>query len=570
MEKFYIGLDIGTNSVGIAATDENYNLLRAKGKDLWAVRLFDEAQPAKDRRMKRAARRRYMRRRQRIELLQELLAPLMAGKDPTFFMRLNNSPYHLEDKDARIDSKYVLFADSDYNDADFHGEYPTIYHLRRALIRGEAKKDIRFYYLAFHHILKYRGNFLFEGQELSAIRDLSRLFTQLNDRLTELDGDDAWTFDTDKIDEFKEKAITDASVNARISECEKLFGKLTSEVKSMIKLMLGSNASPSKIFDRKELKELKPLQFKALEDSEFEALSQDFTDEEFNVLVALRAIYNYITFERVLGGYEYISDALTAMYEKHEKDLKKLKDLLRGHGSLYNQMFRRAIGGGSKNAIANYVSYVGFTKVNGKKTSCKRCVNADEFRKHVKKLLETYRAELGNETVINEIIADIEKDTFMPRILNADNGTFPYQVNDAELNAILGIAERDFPEFAEVQDGYSLSDKIRSLLKFRIPYYVGPLNTYHEDKGGNSWMVRRKEGRILPWNFDEMVDKAKSNDKFMRRMTNKCSYLHGKDVLPKCSIIYQKYNTLNQINKLQINGEPISVALKQRIFDELI
>lgn len=32
-QKFYLGLDIGTNSVGIACTDENYNLLRVKGKD---------------------------------------------------------------------------------------------------------------------------------------------------------------------------------------------------------------------------------------------------------------------------------------------------------------------------------------------------------------------------------------------------------------------------------------------------------------------------------------------------------------------------------------------------------
>ena len=30
---YYIGLDIGTSSVGWAVTDENYKLLRAKGKD---------------------------------------------------------------------------------------------------------------------------------------------------------------------------------------------------------------------------------------------------------------------------------------------------------------------------------------------------------------------------------------------------------------------------------------------------------------------------------------------------------------------------------------------------------
>lgn len=139
MGKFYIGLDIGTNSVGIACTDENYNLLRAKGKDLWAVRLFDEAMPASDRRMKRAARRRLMRRRQRIALLQELFALLMAKKDDTFFVRLNNSPYLIEDKRG-TDSKYVIFADDDYNDADFYRDYPTIYRLRRDLIHGKHKR----------------------------------------------------------------------------------------------------------------------------------------------------------------------------------------------------------------------------------------------------------------------------------------------------------------------------------------------------------------------------------------------------------------------------------------------
>ena len=48
MKKFYLGMDIGTESVGMACTDENYNLLRAKGKDLWSVRLFDEAKDASD------------------------------------------------------------------------------------------------------------------------------------------------------------------------------------------------------------------------------------------------------------------------------------------------------------------------------------------------------------------------------------------------------------------------------------------------------------------------------------------------------------------------------------------
>ena len=37
MKKYYIGVDVGTDSVGTACTDEHYNLLRLKGKDAWAA-----------------------------------------------------------------------------------------------------------------------------------------------------------------------------------------------------------------------------------------------------------------------------------------------------------------------------------------------------------------------------------------------------------------------------------------------------------------------------------------------------------------------------------------------------
>ena len=41
--KYYVGIDLGTSSVGWAATDENYNFLRLKGKTAWGARLFDGA-----------------------------------------------------------------------------------------------------------------------------------------------------------------------------------------------------------------------------------------------------------------------------------------------------------------------------------------------------------------------------------------------------------------------------------------------------------------------------------------------------------------------------------------------
>lgn len=39
-KKYYIRLDLGTSSVGWAATDENYNFLRLKGKTAWVQEYF--------------------------------------------------------------------------------------------------------------------------------------------------------------------------------------------------------------------------------------------------------------------------------------------------------------------------------------------------------------------------------------------------------------------------------------------------------------------------------------------------------------------------------------------------
>ena len=114
MKKFYLGMDIGTESVGMACTDEQYNLLRAKGKDLWAVRLFDEAKDAKERRTKRTARRRLQRRRQRIEWLQAIFAPFM--EDDRFFLRLNNSGFYedfIDEIERNNDDGILPVGDSD-------------------------------------------------------------------------------------------------------------------------------------------------------------------------------------------------------------------------------------------------------------------------------------------------------------------------------------------------------------------------------------------------------------------------------------------------------------------------
>ena len=107
-----------------------------------------------------------------------------------------------------------------------------------------------------------------------------------------------------------------------------------------------------------------------------------------------------------------------------------------------------------------------------------------------------------------------------------------------------------------------------SLLTFRIPYYVGPL-AKNDEMSNWSWIVRRSNEKIRPWNFDDVVDKDETAEKFIRRMTNKCTYLIGEDVMPKQSIVYSKYCVFNEINNLRINERKVAKDMKAKIYNEI-
>jgi len=140
-QEYYIGLDIGTSSVGWAVTDMNYQIIKRHGKALWGSRLFASANTAEERRGFRTARRRLDRRNWRINILQELFAEEISKVDSGFYLRMKESKYYPEDKKDSSgkcpELPYALFVDKDYTDKDYHKEYPTIYHLRKMLMETE-------------------------------------------------------------------------------------------------------------------------------------------------------------------------------------------------------------------------------------------------------------------------------------------------------------------------------------------------------------------------------------------------------------------------------------------------
>lgn len=137
----------------------------------------------------------------------------------------------------------------------------------------------------------------------------------------------------------------------------------------------------------------------------------------------------------------------------------------------------------------------------------------------------------------------------------------PYQVHEKELVAILENQATYYPFLLEQKDN------IHKLLTFRIPYYVGPLADQKDSEF--AWMVRKQAGKITPFNFEEMVDIDASSEAFIKRMTNKCTYLIHEDVIPKHSFSYAKFEVLNELNKIRLDGKPIDIPLKKRIFEGL-
>ena len=571
MEKYYMGLDIGTNSVGWAVTDPSYRLERFHKKDMWGIRLFEQADTAADRRTKRTNRRRLQRRHQRIQLLQELFAEEMAKVDDTFFLRLNESKLHLEDKS--VQEKYPLFIEKGYTDIDFYQEYPTIYHLRKDLMESDQPHDIRLVYLAIHHLLKYRGHFLIDGS-LNSAKSFSTVFEQMMRSVQDGLKIDFTVSHPERVEEILRNRTMARSSKSKLLEKEFVIDPgeddpkiLKTVVKQICTFIAGNKGDLKKVF-REDLDELEKTGFKFSDPGFDEEILPDLENkipDLLNVVQAMKAVYDWSVLVDILDGEEYLSFAKVKQFDEHKHNLHQLRQVMKKYceKKTWVDFFDDPTG------KSNYAAYIGHVKKNGKKYSVKRC-SEEDFYKNLKGILGNISPNEEDTILINELKEKADAQILLPLQRSKDNGVVPHQVHQIELQMILECAETYLPFLKQRDDrGISVLEKILKIFEFRIPYYVGPLSDRHVENGANAWIVRKEAGRIYPWNYEEKIDLEKSNEAFIRRMTNKCTYLLGEDVLPKNSLLYQKFMVLNELNNLKIRGKGISVALKQQIYEDL-
>lgn len=577
-KDYYLGLDVGTNSVGYAVTDEEYHLIKFKGEPMWGSHVFEEGSQCAERRQFRTNRRRLDRRQQRVRLVQEIFAKEVAAVDERFFIRLKESSLYPEDRLKK--EKSILFCDAGYTDKEFFEDYPTIHHLIVSLIEGEKPHDVRHVYLAVAWLVSHRGHFLsdVDKENVERVLDFSVVYDEFLQYCQQNLPEMPWQC-TD-IQKFQDVLLMKAGVR----EKEKTFQTLLSEgkrrkeddntvisVNAMLKLLAGGTVKGKDLFCKREFEEKVSISFRKPWE-EFETLLA-VLDEDADFLICLRNLYDWSLLYEASGGGVYISKAKVQVYEQHKRDLHGdenrlgLKRFIRKYlPHKYSEIFRQAEGG-----LHNYVAYSYNTdSISQIKEKFKSC-NREEFCTYLKKVVRDVTCEEADKAFYEDMMMRLESGSFMPKQVDGDNRVIPYQLYYHEVKLILQKAEIYLPFLKERDaEGYTNRDKLLAIMEYRIPYYVGPL---HRGNGKNQWIVRTEDptGPVRPWNFEKQVDLDACEKEFIRRMTNACTYLPGETVMAKNALLYCRYQVLNEINNIKINGIPISVECKQgiyRLFEE--
>lgn len=547
---YYIGLDVGTNSVGWAVTDPEYNVLRFKGNSMWGARLFEEAKPAADRRAARIARRRLERRKQRLLYLEEFFSAEIGKSDPLFFRRLHESALFPDDKTAGT-GKYTLFNDPDFTDRDYLRRYPTVYHLRSELVHSSEPHDPRLVFLALHHIIKHRGHFLYETSENgdecptvdAAMRELTEyLSAEMNVELG-LEPE-YFTILTDRNMRISQKKAALRAALGRSVQTE----ESGADIQALSDLLAGAKVKLAALYDDESLKNAEPASVALSDDLDavFDALSSAL-GERVELLLAAKKVFDAARLSEMRGGEAYLCDAKVRQYEKNHADLRALKDYVREAApDKYRSIFY-------KNAKFpnNYAAYSRYRSESGDKT-CKQ----EDFCAFLKSVLPKPAAEHP----FAPQYAQIEEKTFLPRLTGSENGIIPYQLHRQELRKILENASAYLPFLLEEdEEGISVREKIEAVFSFRVPYYVGPLKGH--------WAARTGE-KVHPWNFEKTVDLDASAAAFLKDLIGKCTYT-GAPVLPKDSLLYSEFMLLNELNPLRLNGNELPVSVKQQLIEDL-
>lgn len=476
-QEYSLSFDIGTNSVGWSVTDSNLQLIKKGNKHMWGAETFETANTAQERRNFRSTRRRYNKARERTLLLENIFKEYIAKEDPTFFTRLKKMSFldfedkkrFLENHGEEFKKNYNLFYDDKYTDKDFFREYPTIYHLRKALCKSNKKEDLRKIVLVLNNIYTHRGNFLYEGQNFNItsdnsnkeddlkymleticllndviynftnnqLHDILNILTKLTSKKSKTDELKEYIFNHIEIDsnfnKFNNSKQSNKSKKTKESKNSKI--KLSVEQNSIFELLkgiIGCSFNIDKLYVYEEFKDDNNKDITLnFSDKEYEKNIEELENilnDKIEFIDEMQKFFSWLELKEMLGSDDVslISYAMVNRYEEHKTDLKKLKTILSNAGKLldfdyYYEMFFK-----NDRNVVNYYNYINKVKLasyeniplekdeNGVKEESYGDDDLGKFYNYsryvLKTILKQYSLKYSSNFEKNKVVEQIQQD----------------------------------------------------------------------------------------------------------------------------------------------------------------
>lgn len=302
-------------------------------------------------------------------------------------------------------------------------------------------------------------------------------------------------------------------------------------------------------------------------------LEANLDDDNYNLIIEAKKIYDTRILVNILKDGNSLSTYMVNIYNNHGEQLKELKNLIYKYNkSEYYKFFDKSEEkvkdkNGKETTIKNYYSYI----------NNRADTKLDDLYKRINKILNI-TDDKGKEREnipedIKKIKDSMDKQEFLLIQNSSNNGVLPYQLNENELRTILEKQGKYYSFLLNKDKDYLHPNrqeyKIVSLLKFKIPYYVGPISN-RGDKDNKHWASKYNiNEKLTPWNFDDIVDRKKSEENFIEKLTNNCTYILGEKTLPKNSLCIQMFNLLNFLNNIKIDNKYIDEETKNYLIDNL-
>jgi CRISPR-associated endonuclease Csn1 len=257
------------------------------------------------------------------------MAPDVAGVDESFFAKFNQTS--LIETDRSTTDQYILFNQETYNklflEEDEQGnlikKYPTIYHLRKRLVEDPSQEDIRLVYLALHHLVKYRGNFLIENKDLTASSaDGAEALAALKNSLVEYCEEYYLPFNEDAFDVTDLNLVLTQASYSRAERKEKFAGILKQCFEkenrdfydSICKAVFGYQVSWEKVL---EVEASSDTKFSFAKEDKLTKFEEELLPENAaEIFTCIKMVYNAYLLAGILKGAEggTLSSSMVDLY----------------------------------------------------------------------------------------------------------------------------------------------------------------------------------------------------------------------------------------------------------------